>query len=287
MVTVIKGILESKTRVELICGTDLQPKPISWLWADWLAAGKFHILTGAPNTGKTAIAMNLTAIITSGGQWPDGTKCKPGNVLICSGKGDPKDTLPQLLVHGADRNRVYFVSGVFNHNRPSAFDPSRDRGRLYEKVLQIGGVSLIIIDPVNIISGDPRKDDKIRRDLQALVYLGSKLNAVVLGISHFSKATMRRKPLKRVMESIASSGPARVVLTTIKVLDKMGQPKHILVRAKSNNGPEGGGYYYQIEQAELVNHASIFSSKVVWGERVEGTAQKLLAYSTEIDENSI
>ena len=55
-----------KTGVELICATNLEPEPISWLWKDWIAAGKFHILAGAPGTGKTTIALNLASIISTG-----------------------------------------------------------------------------------------------------------------------------------------------------------------------------------------------------------------------------
>lgn len=31
--------MNDKTGVELICATNLEPEPISWLWQDWLAAG--------------------------------------------------------------------------------------------------------------------------------------------------------------------------------------------------------------------------------------------------------
>jgi hypothetical protein len=64
-----KVIILNKTGVELICATDMEPEPICWLWTDWLATGKFHILAGAPGTGKTTIALNLAATITSGGQY--------------------------------------------------------------------------------------------------------------------------------------------------------------------------------------------------------------------------
>lgn len=58
--------MNDKTGVELICASNLEPEPISWLWQDWLAAGKFHILAGASGTGKTTIALSLAAIITAG-----------------------------------------------------------------------------------------------------------------------------------------------------------------------------------------------------------------------------
>jgi len=98
--------------VMLVNGADLKPEPIRWLWPQWLALGKLHILAGAAGQGKTTINLAFAATVTTGGRWPDGTRCEPGNVLIWSGEDDPADTLlPRLLAMGADRRRVYFVQG--------------------------------------------------------------------------------------------------------------------------------------------------------------------------------
>ncbi|WP_155402821.1 AAA family ATPase, partial [Ralstonia solanacearum] len=93
--------------VILVNGADLKPQPVRWLWRDWLALGKLHILAGAPGQGKTTIALAFAATVTSGGRWPDGSRCGPGNVLVWSGEDDPADTLlPRLLAAGGDRGRV-------------------------------------------------------------------------------------------------------------------------------------------------------------------------------------
>jgi len=271
--------LTIKAGVKLIRATDLEPEPVRWVWKDWLAAGKLHILVGAPGTGKTTIALSLAAIITRGGQWPDGTHAELGNVLIWSGEDDPKDTLlPRLLAHGADRRRIYFVSDINESNKTRAFDPSRDIQRLYDKAAQIGDIRLMIVDPVvNVVFRDSHKNVEVRRDLQPLVDLGHKLGSVILGISHFTKGTSGRDPIERVTGSIAFSALARVVLAAANVTDKNKQVKQLFVRAKSNNGPNGGGYHYQIEQVELTNYQGLLSSRVIWGDRVEGSAQELLA----------
>ena len=84
-------------------GSSLTPAPVRWLWKHWLARGKLHILAGPPGQGKTTIAMLLAATVSTGGMWPDGTQCEPGNVLIWSGEDDPADTLlPRLIAAGAD-----------------------------------------------------------------------------------------------------------------------------------------------------------------------------------------
>lgn len=266
------------TEVKLICATDIEPEPIQWLWKDWLAAGKFHILAGAPGTGKTTIGLSLAAILTMGGSWPDGTQAPLGKVLIWSGEDDPVDTLlPRLLAQGAVRDHMYFVDKVLERNKPRTFDPSRDLLRLYEKAIEVGDVRLILIDPVaTVVLGDSHKNGEVRRALQPLVELANRLKAVVLGISHFNKGTLIRDPLERITGSIAFGALARVVLAAAKVKGKDGDLKRVLARAKSNNGPDGGGYYYQIEQIELEGYQKLSASKLTWGEQLEGTAQELL-----------
>lgn len=99
--------------VELLNGASIRPEPIRWLWPGWLAAGKFHVLAGAPGTGKTSIALALAATITTGGRWPDGALAASGNVLIWSGEDDPCDTLvPRLIASAADMKRVFFVGDL-------------------------------------------------------------------------------------------------------------------------------------------------------------------------------
>ena len=56
-------------RVSLIRGADIKPVPIGWLWFEWLAQGKFHVLAGPPGQGKTALAVAIAATLTAGGRW--------------------------------------------------------------------------------------------------------------------------------------------------------------------------------------------------------------------------
>lgn len=175
--------------VILKSGADLVPAPIPWLWRDWLALGKLHILAGAPGQGKTTIALALAATLTIGGKWPDTTRCETGNVLIWSGEDDPADTLlPRLMAMGAARDRVHFVTGTRIAGQLMTFDPARDMHQLLKAIETVGGISLLIVDPiVSAVAGDSHKNTEVRRALQPLVDLASNCNCVVLGISHFSK----------------------------------------------------------------------------------------------------
>lgn len=101
---------EPPPEVMLLRGDSIKPEPIDWLWDGWLAAGKLHVLAGAPGTGKSTIAFALAAALTAGRWWPDGKRAPVGSVLIWSGEDDPADTImPRLLAAGADPARIYIV----------------------------------------------------------------------------------------------------------------------------------------------------------------------------------
>ena len=53
----------------------------------------------------------------------------------------------------------------------------------------------------------------------------------------------------------------------------------ILARAKSNNGPEAGGFLYEIERAELAG--GIITSRLLWGSATAGTASDLLCQADD------
>lgn len=269
--------LGPRDKVILTCGTDLTPEPYRWLWQYWLAMGKLHILAGAPGQGKTTIALAMAATITIGGRWPDGSRCAPGNVLIWSGEDDPADTLvPRLMAAGADRARCYFIEGARRGGEEVPFDPARDLGQLLEAIEKIGGISLLVIDPVvSAVTGDSHKNTEVRRALQPLVDLAAKCDCAVLGITHFAKGGQGTDPAQRVVGSVAFTAVARVVMVAAKVKgDEEGQDTRILARSKSNIGPDDGGFQYHLEQSEPL--PGIHASHIAWGKAVEGTARELL-----------
>lgn len=267
----------SPDSVRLTCAADILPAKVDWLWPDWLAKGKLQLLAGPPGVAKTTIAMSIAATCTTGGTWPDGTRCDAGNVLIWSGEDDPADTLlPRLLAARAVQNRAFFVSGSTIDGRDTSFDPARDLGRLLEAVQGIGGVSLIVVDPVvNIVSGDSHKNTEVRRALQPLVELAASTGAALLGITHFAKAGQGSDPTQRVIGSVAFGALPRVVLVAAKARSKDGEPCRILARSKSNIGPDGDGFEYEVRPTTI--EGGIQTIAIDWGKRVDGSARELLA----------
>ena len=261
-------------------GCDVQPVSVDWIWNGWLAAGKMHLIGGAPGTGKTTIATALAATVTQGGRWPDGTRANAGDIVIWSGEDDNADTLnPRLRAAGANMERVHVIAGVTEDGVSYPFDPARDMEALRERLAGLPSVRLLIVDPVvSAISGDSHKNAEVRRGLQPLVDLASELGCALLGVTHFSKGTSGRDPVERITGSLAFGALARLVMVAAKQdADGDSEERRVLLRAKSNIGPDGGGFVYDLQQGPLDGFPHIQASRVVWGTVVEGSARELLA----------
>jgi len=281
--------VDATPRVILTRGSDVQPEAVDWLWDGWLAAGKLHLIGGAPGTGKTTLAASLAAIITCGGRWPDGTRAELGSVVFWSGEDDNRDTLnPRLRAAGADMARVFTVDGVRDGGDCYPFDPARDMDALRLALANLPDVRLIVIDPiVSAVTGDSHKNAEVRRGLQPLVDLAGQLRCTLLGVTHFSKGTSGRDPVERITGSLAFGALARLVMVTAKQEAEGERPeRRVILRAKSNIGPDGGGFVYDLQQGALPGYPDVSASSVLWGESIHGTARELLAEAEQRDDDS-
>lgn len=271
--------LVNEPAVRLIRGDAVALEPVRWLWPGFLPAGMLTILGGAPGCGKTTIALSLAATITRGGHWPDGTPSgSPSDVLVWSGEDGHSVIAARLMAAGADMERVHFVDGLTGCEG-RGFDPGRDMELLEATAEKLPSPKLLILDPiVSAVAGDSHKGAEVRRSLQPVVSLAHRLGCAVLGITHFSKSTSGRDPVERITGSIAFAALARVVIVAAKVKGDQGDEdgeQRILIRAKSNIGPDDGGFAYALDRVEVA--PDVEGQRVVWQGALQGTARELLA----------
>lgn len=259
--------------LRLLRASDCEPRAVDWVWRYWLPSRTVSILAGAPGSGKTTVALAIASVISNGSLWPDGTRFGDSqNVVIWSGEDEINTTLiPRLIAADADLSRVHFVTNIQDRGTIREFDPSTDMRELTLKISEIGGAALVIVDPlVSAVAGDLHRANDVRRDMHDLVVL-ARSGPSVLGISHFSKGSKGSAPLERVLGSQAFGALARVVLVAAK---RQGQEERVLLRAKSNIGPDGDGFEYTVQQRVI--HPGIETSYVSWGEALVGDTEEIM-----------
>ncbi len=83
--------------------SEVQTQPIDWLWPKRIPLGKITILEGDPGMGKSLLAANVAACVSTGQPMPDGTPSKQGAVILIAPEDGAGDTIkPRLQAAGGD-----------------------------------------------------------------------------------------------------------------------------------------------------------------------------------------
>lgn len=252
--------------------SDIKAKPINWLWPGRIARGKVTMVAGNPGLGKSQVAgANITAIVTTGGVWPDGSRCERGNVAILSAEDDPEDTgRPRLEAAGADLSRVFILDAVVDGYRADGSEVQRgfnlktDLFRLGNMLEEIGGAALIVIDPITAYLGetDSHKNAEIRALLSPLSDLAAKHGAAVVCVSHLNKSA-GGEALMRVTGSLAFVAAARAAFIVTK--DPEDDARRLFLPLKNNIGNDQTGLAFRVESAQVKSQAGLIdTSRIVW-----------------------
>ena len=109
--------------------------------------------------------------------------------------------------------------------------------------------------------------NEVRECLNPLQRFAVETNCAILGIAHLAKYRQTEDALERVLGSSAWTAKPRMVL----IAHKNDAGQRMLLRAKSNLGPDGGGFEYALVQ----NSADINYAR--FGNTLEGDATALSA----------
>ena len=90
-----KQIAAKAAPLASVCASEIEIKPVVWLWPGWLPRGKVGLLDGNPGLGKSTVTLDLAARITRGAPMPDGAKSVSGSVVLVSYEDDAGSSFPR------------------------------------------------------------------------------------------------------------------------------------------------------------------------------------------------
>jgi putative DNA primase/helicase len=223
----------------LVSMGDVQPEEVHWLWKGRLPLGRLSVLVGRPGEGKSFATTDWAARVSTGSDWPDGSSCPKGSVLLVSAEDDPGDTIrPRLDAHQADPYRVHLLRGVHATNASgSAVEGAftlADIDTLRDALVQIGDVKLIVIDPIGSYMGgkvDAHRDNEVRGVLAPLGALAQEWGVAVVLVAHQRKGGASHAD-DMVLGSRAFTGIARSVLHLMR--DPDDEDRRVLLPGKMN-----------------------------------------------------
>jgi putative DNA primase/helicase len=271
--------LESDT-VVLVNAATIMPTKIVWSWYGRLARRVPTWLEGPPDMGKSTMLADLAARVSRGDVMPGevpraGERREAADVIVMTAE-DSLDTttVPRLIAHGADLNRIHFLTATRDEKgKVVPFRLSDDGERLARKAREVNA-GLIEIDPLVCFTGsrhgrrtDSNNDLEVRQALQPL----SDIDAAVIAIRHFRKSA-GTDPLTAGGGSVAYTAVARIVLATLK--DPQDSERYLLAISKNN--------LIKREDRKTLSYSIVPSDfdpeigRILWGDVVDVSAEDVL-----------
>jgi hypothetical protein len=189
---------QASRTIVMVPASEIAPERIDWIWPGIIASGRVTGLVGHPGLGKSQVAIDVAATVSTGRPWPGGiANGDARDVIILSAEDDAGDTIvPRLIAAGASRTRVHLVKAVKGDDgieRP--FNLAVDLDRL-AKESNLERVNLLVIDPISAYLGptkgkgiDRNHAGDVRAILSHLKTFAARHDLGVLAISHLNKTS--------------------------------------------------------------------------------------------------
>lgn len=240
--------------------SEVESKPIDWLWPDYFARGKVSMLVGDPGLGKSLVALFFAARVTRGDEWPGGYEGsgKSASVVLLSAEDDASDTIvPRAEAAGVDLSKLHIMGLVeqsgFTFNGKQLLEPierdfdlATDLPLLRAKLKSLRDVGLVIIDPLPAyqpgINSD--KNSEVRASLNGLKRLAEEFNVSVVAIMHLNKSQI--PAIYRVSGSMGYVAMARAVFLVSQNPKSIDSLSRLFLPMKNNLGPPSNGLSFEL-----------------------------------------
>ena len=251
--------------LDIVWAHKVEPKAVEWLWQDRIPSGKVVTLAGDGGLGKSTIILDIMATLSNGGEWPcdEGTAPQCSCLYLTAEDGIEDTVVPRLIAAGADLNKVGIIRCVRDKGIKRSFNLQRDLESLERKILEIGDVGFVAIDPVSSYLGDKidsHRNAEVRAVLEPLGEMADSSNVTALCNNHHAKGGNNRAAM-RVIGSVAFTAQSRAVTQVFQ--DPDNPDRRLFLPSKSNLGPLPRGLAYHLTPKSIGNNMFPPSSRKV------------------------
>ena len=241
--------------------SEIETQHITWLWENRIPQGKITLLEGDPGMGKSLLAIDIAAHVSTGRPMPGERTGKIGSVILIAPEDSAADTIkPRAAAAGGDLSRIHILSTLEDLNvndvkklkfYQKPFSLAKNLFELEQAIIQTKAI-LVILDPLTAVLGhniDSSRDQGIREIFTPLALLAESTNCAFLVVRHLKKGSSDNL-LYRGAGSIGIIAAARTCLTIF--YDPADEKKRVLAVTKSNLVEPPKNLSYQIVPIESI-----------------------------------
>jgi hypothetical protein len=271
--------------------SQVQPEFIEWLWKDRIPLGKLSLFAGNPDVGKSLVSIDVTARLSSGRDFPDGSRNVNGpcDVLMLAAEDDPADTIvPRLIAAGADLNRVHFLTGTILGESDRGFALDADTKLLREHLFDHPEIRFVVVDPISNYLGSLKLNGEqdVRQALTPLVRIAQESGCAIVIVAHFNKQ-LGGDAIHKTGGAVGLVGIQRMAWAFAKSPDDPDQDLRVMARIKGNISPNTKGLKYKIASKEIsIEGKPSLQPVIEWRGDTFETADNLLQTAADPDARS-
>ena len=241
--------------------SEIETQPIAWLWENRIPQGKITLLEGDPGMGKSLLAIDIAAHVSTGRPMPGDSTGKIGSVILIAPEDGAADTIkPRVAAAGGDLSRIHLLNTVESldvndvkklklYQKP--FSLAKNLFDLEQTIIQTKAI-LVVLDPLTAVLGhniDSSRDQGIREIFTPLALLAESTNCAFLIVRHLKKGSSDNL-LYRGAGAIGIIAAARTCLTIF--YDPADEKKRVLAVTKSNLAEPPKNLSYQVVPIESI-----------------------------------
>lgn len=213
--------------------SDIERKPVKWLWKPYLPRGQVSMISAAPGAGKTWISLYIAACITANRNLPESTGDDTkgtGYVVYFTAEDDPASTIkPRFEDSGGNCEKL-----ITTEELPTDFsDP------IIKQIIDQYKPDLVVFDAVSSFIGNANMNraNEVRGAMKPLVEAVKGTDTAALVIAHNNKMSSETNAQNRVTGSVDFTALIRSGL----VVGKNPDDPDLIVMAQFKNSLEKVG----------------------------------------------
>ena len=187
----VRAITATKRRCQSVLASEVEMELIHWLWYEHIPIGEVTVFAGLPGKGKSTVATDVIARLTTGKDFPDSVKqldsCEVA--IMASEENNKTIVKPRLVASGADCEKVHLVTGISDGTNEWSVALDKDLDALRDFLTDNPSIKLIVMDPVTSYIGDvdPNRPKEVRPFLNKIKKFAEDKGIAILLIMHLSK----------------------------------------------------------------------------------------------------
>ena len=236
-----------RLRRKIALASEIEPKPVEFLWNPYLPIGEVTMMMAAGGTGKTFALCGIAAALSRGRRPLNELDTFPPAYTLFISAEDRNSVLRERLESsGADLKYVHMIDDAAS----VGINLSEDSGMELCDLIRATKAKLVVLDPLHAFIGgiDLNRVNVVRPVMHALAAVAKKCECAIVIVSHVSKRQSDGNANNLAIGSVDLVNASRSVLRVTGDETGANPARRVIVHTKSNYAAYGESVAFELTE---------------------------------------